>query len=310
MENTPAIVPSKGLERVDPEKEIEYASHCARVLKKIVDMAGLSKNLGGEKEYLEFEGWQTVSKFYGAGAKVEWTREIINGEGNIIGYNSRAVVIQNSEEIGAAEARCGRDEGKWNTRPKYEYRYIVKGGGLSKDNPGSDKIIWQKDTKTGKSFPKKKKVEVGFELVPLYQLESMSQTRAMAKALRSRFSWVVVLAGYSPTPAEEMEGVIDVEPTLPSPEESSGESPSSPPNRVKNEKKTPKEEQNKITPEQSALYLAEVIKHLDGYKTVFELRNGYRKHFHEWEKNLLPADMPKVQEYKDKLKKKFGDKES
>jgi len=305
MENIPAIAPSKGLERVDPEKEIEYASRCARVLKKIVDMAGLSKKLGGEKEYLEFEGWQTVSKFYGAGAKVEWTKEIIDGEGNIIGYNSRAVVIQNGEEIGAAEARCGRDETKWNTRPKYEYHYIVKGSGLSKEKPGSDKIVWEKDAKTGKSFPKKKKVEAGFELVPLYQLESMSQTRAMAKALRSRFSWVVVLAGYSPTPAEEMEGVIDIEPTPISPEESNGESASSSPNQVKIKKGIPKEEEKKITPEQSALYLAEVIKHLNGYKTIFELRNGYRKHFHEWEENLLPADMPKVQEYKDQLKKKF-----
>lgn len=42
---------------------------------------------------------------------------------------------------------------------------------------------------------------------PLFQLRSMAQTRAQAKALRSIFSWVVVLAGYAPTPAEEMDGV-------------------------------------------------------------------------------------------------------
>ena len=39
---------------------------------------------------------------------------------------------------------------------------------------------------------------------PWYQLSSMAQTRAGAKALRNRFAWVVVLAGYRPTPAEEM----------------------------------------------------------------------------------------------------------
>jgi hypothetical protein len=39
---------------------------------------------------------------------------------------------------------------------------------------------------------------------PLFQLRSMAQTRAQAKALRSILSWVVVLAGYAPTPAEEM----------------------------------------------------------------------------------------------------------
>ena len=34
------------------------------------------------------------------------------------------------------------------------------------------------------------------------------QTRACAKALRNVLSWVVVLAGYRPTPAEEMDGVF------------------------------------------------------------------------------------------------------
>lgn len=43
---------------------------------------------------------------------------------------------------------------------------------------------------------------------PLFQLRSMAQTRAAAKALRNVFAWVVVLAGYKPTPAEEMDGVF------------------------------------------------------------------------------------------------------
>ena len=37
-----------------------------------------------------------------------------------------------------------------------------------------------------------------------FALASMAQTRAGAKAARMKFSWVVVLAGYSPTPVEEM----------------------------------------------------------------------------------------------------------
>lgn len=42
---------------------------------------------------------------------------------------------------------------------------------------------------------------------PLFQLKSMAQTRAAAKALRNVLAWVVVLAGYTPTPAEELDGV-------------------------------------------------------------------------------------------------------
>jgi hypothetical protein len=44
---------------------------------------------------------------------------------------------------------------------------------------------------------------------PDFQLRSMAQTRACAKALRNILAWVVVLAGYEPTPAEEMEGQRD-----------------------------------------------------------------------------------------------------
>ncbi len=39
---------------------------------------------------------------------------------------------------------------------------------------------------------------------PLFQLRSMAQTRACAKALRLCFSWIVTLAGFDPTPAEEL----------------------------------------------------------------------------------------------------------
>jgi hypothetical protein len=39
---------------------------------------------------------------------------------------------------------------------------------------------------------------------PEFQQRSMAQTRAISKALRSCLSWVVVLAGYQATPADEM----------------------------------------------------------------------------------------------------------
>lgn len=51
------------------------------------------------------------------------------------------------------------------------------------------------------------KDEDNWKSKPLFQLASMAQTRAGAKALRNKFAWVAVLAGYSPTPAEEMAGV-------------------------------------------------------------------------------------------------------
>ena len=58
--------------------------------------------------------------------------------------------------------------------------------------------------KPGKKLPKKERVLAGEEKVPQFQLRSMAQTRACAKAFRNVLSWVIVLAGYKATPAEEL----------------------------------------------------------------------------------------------------------
>ena len=42
-----------------------------------------------------------------------------------------------------------------------------------------------------------------------FAVRSMTITRATGKAFRLSFSWIMALAGYEPTPAEEMDGIID-----------------------------------------------------------------------------------------------------
>ncbi len=44
-----------------------------------------------------------------------------------------------------------------------------------------------------------------------YAKKSMAITRATGKAFRLSYSWIIKMAGYSPTPAEEMDGVINGE---------------------------------------------------------------------------------------------------
>lgn len=46
---------------------------------------------------------------------------------------------------------------------------------------------------------------------PRYARRSMAQTRATGKACRLTFSWIMSLAGYEPTPAEEMTPIIEAE---------------------------------------------------------------------------------------------------
>lgn len=57
---------------------------------------------------------------------------------------------------------------------------------------------------------------------PFYARASMAQTRAVAKAMRLRHAWVMVMAGFAPTPAEEMseeilEAKATVKPVAPQP---------------------------------------------------------------------------------------------
>lgn len=48
---------------------------------------------------------------------------------------------------------------------------------------------------------------------PLHTLKSMAQTRAVSKAYRQILSWVMVMAGYQPTPYEEVQDLVNTNQT-------------------------------------------------------------------------------------------------
>lgn len=56
-----------------------------------------------------------------------------------------------------------------------------------------------------------------------YAVMSMSETRATAKAYRQAFSWIIQMAGYEATPAEEMDGVRDKAQPQPQPQPQGGQ---------------------------------------------------------------------------------------
>ena len=158
MSNLPAVKTECAVITITPKEQIEQASDMARLLKDVVSKAGLAKKLGGTKEHLEFEAWQTIARWHHCTPSTEWTRPIKNGD-EIIGWEARVNVLDDQGRvIGSSEGMCMADEKNWKGKPSYALR-------------------------------------------------SMAQTRTAGKALRSLFAHVAVLAGYSPTPAEEMDGV-------------------------------------------------------------------------------------------------------
>lgn len=136
-----------------PKEIIEDARLAATQLTDILKSKKKKVVIGGE-QYLEFEDWQTLGRFYGLFVKTG-EPELVNIDG-VKGFKAEAkVVLKTGVEVGSATAYCLRDEKNWGDKP-------------------------------------------------IFQLSSMAQTRAGAKALRNLLAWVAVLAGYRPTPAEEI----------------------------------------------------------------------------------------------------------
>lgn len=177
-----------------PEIVLAEAQRAAEALREVVAKKAKPVIFNGE-QYLEFEDWQTCAKFYGLTAKVRSSQFIQYG--NVIGFEASADAIQvaTGQIVSSADSMCLNDEENWSTRAQYEWKDEL-------DEDGNK--IWIE--REGKKRPKQKRVKVGEVAVPLFQLRSMAQTRACAKALRNVLAWVVVLAGYKPSLAEEMTG--------------------------------------------------------------------------------------------------------
>jgi hypothetical protein len=214
--------------RTPPAQLLAEAAKAAAALQSVIAQKPKPVIMNGES-YLEFEDWQTLGNFYGYTAKEDGDPEFVEF-GDVRGFKASAVVVDaRGREVSRATAFCLSDEEKWGERNKYGFAYILRDGSHSMEDPGAENIVWvDNPDKPGKKRPKKERVLLGLEKVPLYQLASMAQTRACAKALRNVLSWVAVLAGYRGTPAEEMQHNADApaqQPAKAAPAKANGKQP-------------------------------------------------------------------------------------
>src|SRR3989304_3171528 len=154
-------------EKRTPDELILEGRKQAEALMRVVKEAGLSKDLGGNKPHLEVEAWQTIGRFNGYLTDIVWTKPIIEG-GEKVGYEARAELVRIDDGVHVIGAEA---------------------------SCFFDEEIERKDGTTFKRWDDD------------YAVKSMAQTRAQSKLGRMAFAWVAVLAGYSGTPAEEMDGV-------------------------------------------------------------------------------------------------------
>jgi hypothetical protein len=133
----------------------------------------------GESEHLRVEGWQMLAAMYRVTASIQNTQYVEFGDARGWEATAIAIHIPTGQQVSSADAMCLDDEDKWGAVSKYEW-HTPEGGG------------------------EKQKVKVGDIRKPLQQLRSMAQTRAQSKVLSNLLKHVAKMAGFAPTPAEEM----------------------------------------------------------------------------------------------------------
>ncbi len=160
-----------------PEEVLIEAQQAAAALQKRI--AGkLKPVIFNGQQYIENDDWQMLSHFFGYAPKVISTEFVEYG--NVQGFKAIAELVNEHTGmvVSRGEALCLDEEDSWGDRTKYEWRDNGRG--------------------------KREKVVVGTISTPLFQLASMAQTRACNKAMSNKLKWVVSLAGYATTPAEDM----------------------------------------------------------------------------------------------------------
>ena len=149
-----------------PNAIVQDAQNKADMLYNVVEKQHLYQEIRGKK-YLQLEAWQTLGKFCNVIGEIEWVKPVDLWDAR--GFEARAIIktveVTRNEEGG--------------TTTKVGDIIAIAESMCMNDEPN-----WQ-----GK---------------PIFQLKSMSQTRALSKAYRSCLSFIVALAGYATSPAEEM----------------------------------------------------------------------------------------------------------
>ena len=133
-------------------------------------------NIQGRR-YVQVEGWQAIAIAHGCAAS---SGNVVRHPDGSVSATGTVVRMDNGVVVSSAEGYVGADEPTWFGGTVTSY--------------GKTKVL-----------PKR----------PDYAIRAMAQTRAISRACRSAFAHVVVMmnAGLSTTPAEEMGGGDGHEPT-------------------------------------------------------------------------------------------------
>jgi len=132
VKETAVVVPEQQPNLVlagDPAQQVKYGQKAAKALMDVMRSKPKKVMIQG-KQYLEYEDWQTIARFFGATVGIEWTNVLIrsNGDGKkaVAGYEAKANVLLNGQIISSAEAMCMFKEKNWADRDEFMLRSMAQ----------------------------------------------------------------------------------------------------------------------------------------------------------------------------------------
>ncbi|MFA5061950.1 MAG: hypothetical protein WC526_02300 [Patescibacteria group bacterium] len=128
----PALVINRNLPAPegDPVKVLEFAHRAAKALTEVVNSKAKKIIINGE-QFLTFEDWQTIARFYNTSVGVEWVKPITKKD-NVFGFESRAVAYKDGKIVSSAEASCTREEKSWTDKPAFQIKSMSQTRAMAK----------------------------------------------------------------------------------------------------------------------------------------------------------------------------------
>lgn len=170
----------------DPQEIVKKVTAIATALADVIKQQGLAKNLGGKKDHVEIEGWQTAGTLLGAQAMTVWT-------GRVEPKTSFPVKTTRKKwgPVDGKRVVVSEDVNEW-TCEGWSYEAIAEVRTLDGRLIGRGEAICSREEKNWMTAEDS-------------AVKGMAQTRAQSRALKQALGFIVGLAGYSSTPKEEMD---------------------------------------------------------------------------------------------------------
>lgn len=182
--HVPMPAPTTLFRTEDPSEVLERATKVANVLKGVITQQQLAKRINN-RDHVLVEAWTTLASMLGVSGVLVWSRRIEP-------MTEYPVEVIHYEYVTDNGRRVKREKGRSN--------YVVKGW----DWEARVEVHTPDGRVIGAAEAMCSRGEHTWATREDFALRSMASTRAMSKALRGPLGFVVVLAGYNPTPAEEM----------------------------------------------------------------------------------------------------------